>query len=304
MSFIKKENSFQNETVDDIRNIQQVELVLLKEFQRICSKHGLQYFAIGGTCIGAVRHKGFIPWDDDIDVAMPFRDYKKFQLIARDELSVGLSVYTPQKHRHWCGNFIKLQNDNTAFIETLQATYKADYTGISMDIMPIYGMPKGKVRQCVASLVCSTLIYFNKRQRQRLQEQISKMSKLIWFLNIPVRILKPYNFYLEIVENIFGRFAFNHSDKIIFGWRKRPSRFHKNYTYQNVFDYKDFKEMIELPFEDTTIAVPCGYHNYLTMDFGDYMKLPPKAKRYPRHETVLIDLNKSYKEYVKEGIPK
>lgn len=287
-----------------IKEIQQIELDLFKEFGRICRKYHLKYFAIGGTCIGAVRHKGFIPWDDDIDVAMPYQDYKKFQRIAQKELSDNYSIYTPEHHKHWHGNFIKLQNEYTTFVETSQAEYAADYTGIYMDIMPIYGMPRGRLSQHMLSMLCDCLLFLNARHRYPLIVQKSRLQKLGWVFDVPIRKMKPFNYYIEIIEKIFGKYSFDYSDKIIFGWRKRPSRFHKNYTYQNVFNYEDFKEITEFPFEDTSIAVPCGYDNYLTMDFGNYMKLPPKEKRYPQHETVLIDLNKSYKHYIKEGIQK
>lgn len=287
-----------------IRNIQLVELNLFKEFKRICDKYHLTYFAIGGTCIGAVRHNGFIPWDDDMDIAMPYRDYKKFQRIAKRELMSGYSIFTPEEHEHWFGNFSKIQNDHTTFIESSQIDYTDDYTGIYVDIMPIYGMPKGRIAQHVASVLCDGLCFLNARHRYPFCRQKSNLQKLVWLLDVPLRKMLSFNCYIEILEKIFRRYPFDNSDKIIFGWRKRPGRFHKNYTYQNVFDYKDFKNMKELPFEDISMAVPCGYVNYLTMDFGDYMKLPPDKARYPRHETVMIDLNKSYKEYTKEDILK
>lgn len=287
-----------------IKEIQQVELRILKEFKRICNKYHLRYFAIGGTCIGAVRHNGFIPWDDDIDIAMPFEDYRKFQAIASKELLSNYSLFKPENHAYWNDNFMKLQNDDTTFIEASKAKHKDCYTGVNIDIMPIYGMPNGKRKQCFTSVICDILLFLNKRQRSPLCEQDSKLQKIIWFLNFPIRKYKTYNYYTCLLKKMFEKYSFSYSDKIIFGWRKRPSRFHKNYTYQNVFNYEDFKEMTELRFEDTSIAVPCGYDRYLTMDFGNYMKLPPKEKRYPQHETVLIDLNKSYKYYIKEGVPK
>lgn len=287
-----------------VKELQQIELDLLKEFKRICDKYKLRYFAIGGTCIGAVRHKGFIPWDDDIDVAMPYQDYKKFQLAARSELGDDYSLFVPEEHQHWCGNFMKIQNDRTAFIESRQDGYVNDYTGIYMDIMPIYGMPKGKFAQYFASVICDLLVFLNERQRGTLCEQTSKKRKITWLFNTPIRKLKSYNYYIEIIEKIFGKYSLDCSDKILFGWRYKPSIFRKKYTYQSVFYFEDFKEMLEFPFEDTSIAIPCGYDRYLTMDFGNYMELPPEDKRVTQHKTKVIDLNKSYKDYIKEGIPK
>lgn len=288
--------------VNQIKEIQQIELGLFKEFKRICDNYNLNYFAIGGTCIGAIRHKGFIPWDDDIDVAMPYQDYRKFQLIAQKELKKGISLYLPQMHKQWGLNFMKLQNDGTTFIESFQEGNPNDYTGVWMDIMPIYGMPKGRFSQWYMSLLCNVLRFLNAKHRTPLCKQNTVISKIGWVLDIPIRKIKSFNYYIELIEKIFGRYSFNQSDKVIFGWRKRPSRFDKNDIYQNIFFYDDFKEMLEVPFEDTSIAVPCGYDRYLTMDFGNYMELPPEEKRVPIHEAIVIDLNKSYKEYRKEGI--
>ena len=283
--------------------IQRVELELFKEFKRICDAYQLKYFSIGGTCIGAVRHKGFIPWDDDIDVAMPYQDYKKFQEVAQKELPDKYSLYIPKYHKHWFGNFIKLQNDCTTFIEPFQDGYLDAYTGINIDIMPIYGMPKGRLLQYFASLVCDSLLFFNERHRLPFCEQKSRLQEIGWVIDAPIRMFCPFNFYIEVIEKLFGKYSFDNSNKVIFGWRKRPSRFHKNNTYQNIFYYDDFKEMLKCSFEDTSIAIPCGYDRYLTMDFGEYME-PPIDKRIPGHKTKMVDLKKSYKDYIKEGILK
>ena len=90
---------------------------------------------------------------------------------------------------------------------------------------------------------------------------------------------------------------------ICFGFRKYHFIWSK-FTYRNLFYYDDFSSSIELPFEDTTISIPAGYDRYLKMDFGDYMTLPPVEKRTASHPTDIIDLNKSYKIYIKEHFGK
>lgn len=90
---------------------------------------------------------------------MLYQDYKKFQKIAQKELPDKYSLYTPKHHKHWFENFIKLQNDDTTFIEPFQNGYLDAYTGINIDIMPIYGIPKDKLLQCLTSLVCDTLLF-------------------------------------------------------------------------------------------------------------------------------------------------
>lgn len=287
---------------NQLEEIQRIELELYKEFKRICDSHHLRYFAIGGTCIGAVRHKGFIPWDDDIDVAMPYQDYKKFQLIAQRELKEGISLYLPENHKQYNEIFMKLQNDCTTFIQPTQKGSPEDYTGVWIDIMPIFGMPKGKFGQWHMSLICNALRFFNAKHRMPLSMQNRLISRIGWFLDIPIRKIKPFNYYIELIEKIMGKYPFDNSDKVLFGWRKSPNIIDKNYTYKNVFYYVDFKEMLELTFEDTSIAVPYGYDRYLTMDFGRYMELPPKEKRISSHDAMIIDLKKPYKEYIRKGI--
>lgn len=202
---------------DQIKEIQQIELDLFKEFKRICDSYQLSYFAIGGTCIGAIRHKGFIPWDDDMDVAMPYSDYKKFQVIARRELKEGNSLYLPENHKQWNEIFMKLQNDNTTFIGALQAESPDDYMGICIDIMPIYGMPKGKFLQRYASLFCNVLRFLNGKHRTPLHIQNRTISKIGWVLDSPIRKLKSFNYYVELIEKIFGKYSFHYSDKVLFG---------------------------------------------------------------------------------------
>ena len=97
---------------------QMKELEILREFQRVCQKYNLKYYAIGGTCLGAVRHKGFIPWDDDIDVAMPVEDYHEFFEVAPKELNSQYEVIGPYTMRHTYGLYNKIHDKETTFVET------------------------------------------------------------------------------------------------------------------------------------------------------------------------------------------
>ena len=96
--------------------VQDICLEIYKEFKSVCDKHNLQYYGIGGTCIGAVRHNGFIPWDDDIDIAMPYHDMCNFIHIANTEMSEEYEIFTPLEHKQFGEMFIKLIKKDTTFI--------------------------------------------------------------------------------------------------------------------------------------------------------------------------------------------
>lgn len=278
-------------------DLQKIELGILEEFKRICENHNLRYFAIGGTCIGAVRHQGFIPWDDDIDVAMPFGDYKAFIKFAKKEIQKPYSLYLHKDHPHWYRNFIKLQNDNTTFAEPDCEIYPDRYTGVYIDVMPLYGMPKGKIAQWFMTNLNDFYHYMNRRHRIPYTNGLrvlNHVEKIISFFYGKRR--KDINLYNYRLNKKFSKYSFDNSDKILFGWRDRIDIRYLPFNYKTVFNYKDFKSYKEVPFEDTVIRIPVGYDEYLQTEFGDYMQLPPMEKRI-HHETAIVDLHKSYKEY-------
>ena len=282
---------------NQIQQIQQSILDLLAVFQTICRKYNLTYFAIGGTCLGAVRHKGFIPWDDDMDVAMPYEDYKKFLEIISTEIQAPYALLHPKTSQHWSQAFIKLHNTQTTFIEDGRVPYPDSYTGVFLDIMPVFGLPKGNLKQKKCAKKLNFLLHQNIAFRFAYREQISWRRKCFWLTSLFYRVKKPFYYFLDKIESDFSKYPFHNSNKIIFGWRARPYAFWRSSNYKQVFDYCDFSQVLEVPFENTTIAIPMGYDHYLRADFGDYMTLPPEEKRCPRHGNAIIDLKRPYSYY-------
>lgn len=284
------------------RGVQLLEIKILEEFQRLCKKYGLRYFAIGGTCLGAVRHGGFIPWDDDIDIAMPYDDYKKFRHIAEYELKQPYALFDPYKHQHSRIGFCKIHDTTTTFVEQVSLPYTDRYTGVFIDVMPIYGLPSGHREACHIAHRCSWWLRKNIAMRFLYNEQLSNMEKVVWLITYYERKTKHYSYYLKKIEEELGKYSFDNSEQILFGFRVIPFWEKASYTYKVIFPYSIFADFLEVPFENTTIRIPYGYQQYLTMDFGDYMQLPPEDKRVTVHPAALIDLKKSYKEYIKEAI--
>lgn len=277
-----------------LNNIQKEILNIFIVFKHICSKYDLKYFAIGGTCIGAIRHHGFIPWDDDLDVAMPIDDYLKFILVCKKELKkTSYSILNTYKLYHVEFSFCKLQKDSTTFIEDSVKPYVGRYTGIFIDVFPICGLPKSSFKR--EQIIRQNMLYHKFDIRMRLPLRHKKTLKWIipWILIQPIKIFKRFYYFTDKRWELFKRYKYDESQYIYFPWRPIPN---KDETYQDIFYREDFENPIEVPFENTTICVPNGYDRYLKMDFGDYMKLPPVDQQVGNHP-AFVDLNTPFKYY-------
>ena len=270
------------------RRIQLKELEILKVFQDICKRHNLRYFAIGGTCLGAVRHKGFIPWDDDVDVAMPYEDYVKFLELAKSDLPEHYEIITLNYAKsHWFSYFSKFHDARTTFIERPRMKFKDAYFGVFIDIFPMHGYPENKAARKFLNAVLAVCNNLNFKRRLPWRNQVTLRAKVLWILASPFKLLVPYYFFSSLHEKIMSRYPFGASKYVNF-----PT------TYRTVYPYEDFKETIDMPFEDITIPVPKGYDRYLTMAYGDYMTPPPEKHRIPAHaEGGIIDFDRPYTYY-------
>lgn len=271
-----------------MNDLQKNILGVFKEFRRVCEENNLRYYAIGGTCLGAIRHNGFIPWDDDLDVAMPFDDYQKFRKKWQTMLRKPYQVLDHEKTQHCEFDFIKMFNGNTTFIEQSVRGMPDRYTGVFIDIMPITGWPDDKD---VANRLQKKIIWlrrFDRCARFRMNRASSTKTKVFRAISAPLWMGKPYNHYSLQAEAETSSNAFGTTENVLFPWRDKG---------RNVFPYDWFKEPLAVPFEDTTITVPLQYDAYLKKDFGNYMQLPPLEEQRSVHPAAIIDFHKSYREY-------
>lgn len=286
----------------EVRNIQNIQLDILKEFEQICSKYNLTYFAIGGTCIGAIRHKGFIPWDDDIDVVMPFSDYCKFINLSKDVLASKYELIEGNTTEHFIFNFAKIHDSTTTYIEKSVESYKDRYCGIFLDVFPLHNLPNNKHWMRVVAYINHVLNRMNIHARFPISECLTIRRKAIHLFAIPFKLFGGYAVFSNMQNKLFKKYdKKKYSKYVIFPWRGRQRK-NTLFSYKDVFYGKDFSSMEKVPFEDITISVPNGYDRYLKMDFGDYMKLPPESKRAPGHSSSVILIDKSYKDYMKRGM--
>lgn len=265
---------------------------IYKEFSIFCKKNHLSFFAIGGTAIGTIRHKGFIPWDDDIDVAMPMEDFlflsnnwnilnsKKY--VLRNSTKIEHSPYV----------FNKIHNIETTMIEKVELYHIDDYKGVFIDVMPLCGIENTYIKSKIKMMINEIVLKIYRKSRIDYSTCKSLIGKVIWVLLYPFRFIFPNNFWYTIWLKLA-------KSKYLYESKYTGYLWHEYYNPNLIFKTSWFKSYIEMPFEDTTMRMPVGYHEMLTRQFGDYMKLPPEEERV-NHGGGIIDLERPYSFYVEE----
>lgn len=264
-----------------IRQCQLVELHLLHVFDRICKKHNLRYALFWGSLLGAIRHDGFIPWDDDLDVAMPEEDYKKFLEIASRELPDDVTIHDMEKLSHVdsYGGFTKLRDAYSAIVEPHPAIRTEDAMGIFLDIFPLKQYPElpfnglNRLQYVLCALDRKYFVKLNQCGRHWKYALCGGFTAMFYdFCRKSVRAcLKLLNkmykksrkrvWYLEFYS-AYNRFFFEEEDL-----------FPMNKTHV---------------FEDGEFFVPNNPHNTLTKIYGNYMQLPPEEKRTGSHSIAIL----------------
>lgn len=276
---------YDKKTLDKLKKF---ELDILKDFIYICKKYNLQYFATGGTAIGALRHQGFIPWDDDIDVCMLRKDYEFFMKIAPQEMGdkyLFMDANTEKKYPLMFGKMIKR---GTRFIE--EAYQQIDYPlGIFIDIFPYDQTPEDeRIRKKIqkktwkiARLHVLTLI-----PNPNLPSEVSGIKKVIALIGCKIIYC-----FLKIF-NITSSWTYKKYLKWVKECPEKESDLYIDYSYitgeRLMIRTKEAFPTIEVPFEDINISVVKNYDDFLRLEYGDYMQLPPEEERH-NHCAKYID---------------
>ncbi|MEY8494215.1 LicD family protein [Lachnospiraceae bacterium 29-91] len=260
---------------ENLRKLQMIELELLVEFDRICRKYKIRYTLTGGTLLGAVRHGGFIPWDDDADVSMLRHEYEKFKKVCDIELNDKYYFQDIQNTKGYRWGYGKLRKRGTLFLRENQE-HMPYAQGVFIDVFPRDGVPDGLMSKNIHKFQCFII-------RKCLWSEVGKVSDQrkvmrIWFhfLNWAVgdRIFKVY-------------------DRLVKRSNIKPTKLVRNLTFPvpNGYGYlrKWYEESIDLEFENHLFMVNKSYKLWLQQEFGEYMKIPPPEKR-KTHPIVKIEL--------------
>ena len=269
-----------------LKKLQRTQVGILKDFIQVCEKYELDYFMLGGTGIGVVRHQGFIPWDDDIDVAMPRADYNKFLQIMDDELGDKYKILTPLTDKRYACNVTHLQKKGTKFVPYSSRRLKCDLC-IDIDIFPLDNMPDD----------------LGKRTAQLKKTWI--LNKLIFLCGtpepiIPLTGIKKYIAQFICAMTHYVLKLFHISPRFLYKCLIREAtRYNDIQTkYMNAFEVTmsshayiskdELYPLKKMPFEDIMVNMPNNYDAYLRRLFGDYMQVPPPEKRV-NHCPYILD---------------
>ena len=265
--------------MSQIEELHRVQLQMLQVVTNICDKYDIKYMLIGGTLLGAIRHDGFIPWDDDVDLGMTRENYDKFATVAPVEFQhTHYFMQTADTDPNFAFSYMKILDTNT-YIEEKNNVNDAR-KGIFIDIFPFDKVPRQpEIRQAVYNRfkIADTAILlrlgynviktpFRKDPKDKSLDLFMSVAKL-----------------KERRENIMR--LYNHE----------PFHHYKNYASQYAYDkevlsQRELTELTKHKFENLEVAIPKHYDKILTRMYGDYMELPPEKNRVAKHiDVVIID---------------
>lgn len=259
-----------------LKKLHETELEIVDEIVRICNENNIDYFLVGGTLLGAVRHKGFIPWDDDIDLGMSRKDYDRFIKIAPKKLKEKYHLDCFEYNKDFYLPFAKVKKNGTIFDEEV-AHHVEHHKGIYVDIFAFENIDKPnsiflRMRAIIIKSIIDTTFYKHKMRELKKCRHPFLVSILSIFSK--KRLMKIQQYLLKKNKNDNSKYVNALSGS--YALKKEML------LREDVFPTKDFE------FEGRTYKGMNNSHKYLSQLYGDYMKLPPKEKRV-NHMPLHID---------------
>lgn len=272
------------ERMDAIRKKQ---LEMLELFISICEQLELTWYCVCGTALGAVKYGGYIPWDDDVDVALPRPDYDKFLEKAAEMLPEYIFLQNFRTDPEFPHEFSKLRNSNTAQIEA-DVEHLRMHHGIYIDVFPLDGYPRGKFEQV----------------KFELQKKVLSWKQYCYIKNSPWLVNRIRNFVFRLMgyqkrtaqtmlqkENLYRKYPLEQSEY----WCNHGN-WQNQLEYANRTQYGNGKTAF---FEGIPVVIPEKYDEYLTQKYGDWRADPSEEKRKSHHNLVVVDAARSYKDNTK-----
>lgn len=253
-----------------IKDIQKMELDMLIELHEFMKKHQLRYYLIGGSMLGAIRHKGFIPWDDDIDIGMPRVDFERLLLLS-EKLPEPLQLKFFRNNELYIYNFAKIENKNTILIET-DIKHLNIKSGIYIDIFPIDGVPNNKIIRKI-HLIKIKLLFLLRNiccADSKKKRRLLKQSMVILIQNI-----FSFKFIIKELDKHMRKYSFEES-KII-------ANYSGSWGEREIMPKSYMGDPVLYKFEKYNFFGVAQPDKYLKNVYGNYMELPEEEKRTSHH---------------------
>ncbi len=257
----------------ELRHLQLVILQIMKDIDDVCRRYDIEYYLLGGSAIGAIRHKGFIPWDDDLDIIMTYDNYERFIKVCREHLDPQ-KYYVQEGLKDWPLNYSKIKLLGTHFDEIDAYVKDERQKGIFVDVFKLDNTPSNRLLQfwqyaCAKYRVCYLM-------GKRTYKSADWKKKLFMASAFPQNIGFIRRFFEWQSE------LYNGKDTEYVAFFYGLNRFRKC-----IFKREVLGKPRRVEFEDTMLPVANDYDTYLRICFGDYMQLPPEEERQPKHLTKI-----------------
>lgn len=259
--------------IGSINEVQAILLNIIKEFDRVCTKHGIPYYMLGGTLLGAIRHKGFIPWDDDIDVGVPIEYYEQLVELLNKELPSPYCVYTFKTHKG-CGTAYAKVGDNSTIIDDprMNRIPLDGQIGINMDLFPLNSCEQddSRIKELQNLKNRYALIYIGNSSKTRWKNILKTILRMLdshgenYYLQREIEVAKTIK-GKSCMANLFGR-----------------------YGKKEIVPIDYFGKPVRYEFENITLCGVANYDAYLKSIYGNYMQLPPEEQRVAHIDNVYI----------------
>lgn len=256
--------------IQDINEVHHILLGIATAFHQICTKHDIPYCMLGGTMLGAVRHKGFIPWDDDMDFAVPREHYEELATLLEKELPQDYRCLTYSNCEQIKYPFIKIEDRRTCIDDKSLDCPLEEKIGLNIDVFPLDRCDKNswRMKRVFFYIALQTLFFLESPTYSKPKALIKKLCQKL--------APKERLYFVKKLENAMLHAGdANHIGNLIGRWREKET--FKANIYQNLADY---------PFEHIALRGPKDYNTYLTQMYGDYMQLPPKEQQLVHVEGV------------------
>lgn len=277
--------SYNPDNNSKLRKLQLIELDILKAFSDICERNDLRYILCGGTILGAIRHKGFIPWDDDLDVAMPRSDYEKLATIAQSELGDRYRFLSYKTDDTYKRNFNRIADTRVIVHNASNSKELLEYAWL--DIFPLDGMPNGRILQRLHFGILTfkrflyhascfdELVNLNRPGRPRYQQfAIKFLAKTHFGSRMNTKKL------MSKIEKGLKRYDYDNGEWIV--------SFFGSYMTKEIFEKRLIGKGTKYQFEDLMLLGPDLYDEFLKHFYGDYMKVPEDAHK-DKHNITEIE---------------